>query len=180
VDASVTLPWCFEDEASAWTDGLLDRLQSGDQIAVAGHWPTEISNGMFTALRRKRIQLQPEHPELFWDQLAILPIEVGPPLSPPDAAYLRVGETQKDCRSPPWTLHYSSCTAGRRCAKRAAAMSTEPVSIPSASLPPVLSCSIAGDQHRSVFPVSFPRLRTNDVSRQESRLVLRRPSAYQL
>jgi hypothetical protein len=35
---------------------------------------------MLMALRRKRIQ--PGHPELFWDELAILPIEVEPPLSP--------------------------------------------------------------------------------------------------
>jgi hypothetical protein len=37
VDASVTLPWCFEDEATAWTDGLLDRLRGGDQIEVPAH-----------------------------------------------------------------------------------------------------------------------------------------------
>jgi predicted nucleic acid-binding protein len=38
---------------------------------------------MLMALRRKRIQ--PGHPELFWDELAILPIAVGPPLSPSQA-----------------------------------------------------------------------------------------------
>ena len=79
-DASVILPWCFEDEATAWTDSLLDRLRSGDAIVVPAHWPTEISNGMLMALRRKRIQ--PGRPELFWDALAALPIEVEPPLSP--------------------------------------------------------------------------------------------------
>lgn len=78
-DASVVLPWCFEDEATAWTDGLLDRLRAGDGILVPAHWPTEISNGMLIALRRKRIQ--PGRPELFWDALAVLPIEVEPPLS---------------------------------------------------------------------------------------------------
>jgi predicted nucleic acid-binding protein len=82
-DASVTLPWCFEDEATAWTDGLLDRLRGGDRIAVPAHWPTEISNGMLMALRRKRIQ--PGRPELFWNELAILPIQVEPPLSPTQA-----------------------------------------------------------------------------------------------
>ena len=82
-DASVTLPWCFEDEATAWTDGLLDRLRSGGQIVVPAHWPTEISNGILMALRRKRIQ--PGRSELFWDELAILPIEIEPPLSPINA-----------------------------------------------------------------------------------------------
>jgi len=79
-DASVTLPWCFEDEATPWTDSLLDRLRHGDDIVVPAHWPTEISNGMLIGLRRKRIQ--PGRPELFWDALAVLPITVEPPLSP--------------------------------------------------------------------------------------------------
>jgi predicted nucleic acid-binding protein len=78
-DASVTLPWCFQDEATAWTDGLLDRLRGGDRIAVPAHWPTEISNGLLMGLRRKRIP--PGRPQLFWDQLAILPIDVEPPLT---------------------------------------------------------------------------------------------------
>jgi len=78
-DASVTLPWCFQDEATTWTDGLLDRLRSGDRIAVPAHWPTEISNGLLMGLRRKRIL--PGGPQLFWDQLAILPIDVEPPLT---------------------------------------------------------------------------------------------------
>ena len=38
---------------------------------------------MLIALRRKRIQ--PGRPELFWDELAVLPIEVEPPLSPDQA-----------------------------------------------------------------------------------------------
>src|SRR5271157_6315358 len=79
-DASVTLAWCFEDEATLWTDSLLDRLRHGDDIVVPAHWPTEISNGMLIGLRRKRIQ--PGRPELFWDALAVLPITVEPPLSP--------------------------------------------------------------------------------------------------
>jgi len=79
-DASVTLAWCFEDEATLWTDSLLDRLRHGDDIVVPAHWPTEISNGMLIGLRRKRIQSG--RPELFWDALAVLPIAVEPPLSP--------------------------------------------------------------------------------------------------
>lgn len=74
VDASVALAWCFEDEATTWTDGLLDRLQHGDGIVVPAHWPTEISNGLLVASRRKRIKA--DQPALFWDELARLPIEV--------------------------------------------------------------------------------------------------------
>ncbi len=82
-DASVTLPWCFEDEATAWTEDILDRLRDGDHIVVPAHWPVEISNGMLMALRRKRIQ--PGRFELFWDELSVLPITVEPPLSPQQA-----------------------------------------------------------------------------------------------
>jgi predicted nucleic acid-binding protein len=82
-DASVTLPWCFQDEATAWTDSLLDRLRVGDRIVVPAHWPTEVSNGLLMALRRKRVQSG--RPELFWDELAVLPIDVEPPLTPSQA-----------------------------------------------------------------------------------------------
>jgi predicted nucleic acid-binding protein len=79
-DASATLPWCFQDEATAWTDSLLDRLRAGERIAVPAHWPTEISNGLLMARRRKRIQFG--RPELFWEELAVLPIDVELPLTP--------------------------------------------------------------------------------------------------
>jgi predicted nucleic acid-binding protein len=82
-DASVTLSWCFEDEATPWTDGLLDRLRNGDQILVPAHWPTEVSNGLLMALRRKRIR--PDRPALFWNELEILPVEVEPPVLPDQA-----------------------------------------------------------------------------------------------
>jgi predicted nucleic acid-binding protein len=79
VDASAALAWCFEDEASSWSDGLLERLREGDQIVVPAHWPTEISNGLLVAERRKRIRAG--QAAVFWDELARLPIETEPPLS---------------------------------------------------------------------------------------------------
>jgi len=91
VDASAALAWCFEDEASSFTDGLLDRLRHGDQIVVPAHWPTEISNALLVALRKKRIKAG--QPELFWDELARLPIEIEPPLTAPQAkTVLALGE----------------------------------------------------------------------------------------
>jgi predicted nucleic acid-binding protein len=79
VDASAALAWCFEDEASSKTDGLLDHLRQGDQIVVPAHWPTEILNGLLVAQRRKRIKAG--QAALFWDELAHLPIEVEAALS---------------------------------------------------------------------------------------------------
>ena len=82
-DVSVTLSWCFEDEPTPWTESLLDRLRHGDRIAVPAHWPTEVSNGLLMALRRKRIL--PSRPERFWDELAVLPIDVEQPIGSVEA-----------------------------------------------------------------------------------------------
>lgn len=82
-DASVTLSWCFEDESVAWTDSILRGMGGGDRMAVPAHWPTEVLNGLLTALRRKRIP--PGRAEELWDELAVLPIDVEPPLSAQDA-----------------------------------------------------------------------------------------------
>ena len=91
VDASVALAWCFEDEASTLADGLLERLRQGDRIVVPAHWPTEISNGLLVASRRKRIK--PDQPALFWDELGRLPIEVEAALSAAQAKIvLALGE----------------------------------------------------------------------------------------
>jgi len=79
VDASVALAWCFQDEATNWTDGLLERLRHGDRAVVPAHWPAEISNALSFAARKKRITL--DFPAVFWDQLARLPIETEPPLN---------------------------------------------------------------------------------------------------
>jgi hypothetical protein len=38
VDASVALAWCFEDEATNWTEEFLERLRQGDRIIVPAHW----------------------------------------------------------------------------------------------------------------------------------------------
>jgi len=76
VDASAALAWCFEDEASSWTDGLLERLRQGDRIVVPAHWPAEILNGLLVAQRRKRIGAG--QPALFGDEPARLPIETEP------------------------------------------------------------------------------------------------------
>jgi predicted nucleic acid-binding protein len=79
VDASLALAWCFEDEASRFTEGLLDRLRQGDRIVVPAHWPTEILNGLMVASRRKRIKAN--QPALYWEEFARLPIEIEPALN---------------------------------------------------------------------------------------------------
>jgi len=54
VDASMTLAWCFDDEASEATDAVLRRLLLEGAIAPA-HWSLEVGNGLRFGERRGRI-----------------------------------------------------------------------------------------------------------------------------
>ena len=49
LDASVTLCWFFEDQATAYTDGVLDRLASGDEALTSRIWPLEVANALVVA-----------------------------------------------------------------------------------------------------------------------------------
>lgn len=79
MDASVTLAWCFEDEATDGTEGILDSLQPEDQILVPAHWPTEVANGLLMALRKRRISW--EQSTLLLNELAGLRVVVEVALS---------------------------------------------------------------------------------------------------
>ena len=57
LDSSVTMSWFFDDEATAATDQLLDRLNSDGRAMVAAHWALEVSNTLLMAERRKRSTL---------------------------------------------------------------------------------------------------------------------------
>ena len=54
VDASVALAWCFEDEATPYTESALDRLQQTEAV-VPAIWPLEVANVLLTAERRQRL-----------------------------------------------------------------------------------------------------------------------------
>jgi hypothetical protein len=55
IDASATLPWCFDDEATAYTEGLLNRCAAGEEVMVASVWPLEITCGLLFAQHRERV-----------------------------------------------------------------------------------------------------------------------------
>src|SRR5262245_53563390 len=76
IDASATLPWCFDDEVTAYTEGLLGRCAAGEEVAVASIWPLEITNGLVHAQRQGRITA--ERVEQFLEQLLRLRIHVEP------------------------------------------------------------------------------------------------------
>ena len=74
IDASTTLPWCFEDEATAYTERLLNRCAAGEEVMVASIWPLEITNGLLSAQRRGRVTA--ERVEQFLVQLLRFRIQV--------------------------------------------------------------------------------------------------------
>ena len=75
VDASVTLAWCFEDEASGDADAVLDRLEHEAALAPA-HWPLEVANALRTAESRGSLNAT-DLPRLR-ALLAALPVEIAP------------------------------------------------------------------------------------------------------
>lgn len=104
IDTSVTMAWCFEDEANEATDAVLDRL-TDDQAVVPSLWQLEVANVLLVAERRKRIT--EAQAMRFIDLLGALPIRIdsstGDPtavlatgrqhgLSAYDAAYLVLAE----------------------------------------------------------------------------------------
>jgi predicted nucleic acid-binding protein len=73
-DASVTIPWCARDEASPWTDALLQGLHSGDVAVVPPLWAYEVTNTLLHLKQRNRITAT-EMSRFLYD-LRALPVEV--------------------------------------------------------------------------------------------------------
>jgi predicted nucleic acid-binding protein len=55
LDASVAVAWCFEDESTGFTEGVLDLLSTGTEVLTPAIWPFEVANALLVAERRKRI-----------------------------------------------------------------------------------------------------------------------------
>lgn len=76
LDASVAVAWCFEDEATKFTENVLDLLSGGAEAVVPAIWPVEVANALLAAERRKRIALAQVTALL--QRIAGLPIAVLP------------------------------------------------------------------------------------------------------
>ncbi len=74
LDASLALTWCFEDESTAFTDGIQTALLAGAICVVPPIWPSEVANGLRTAERRGRISAPDV--DVFLVSLLQLPIQV--------------------------------------------------------------------------------------------------------
>ena len=72
LDCSVTMAWCFEDEASDFADRVLDRVVR-DGCIVPPLWYLEVANVLLVAERRNRIDQT--HSDEFIDLLNALPIQ---------------------------------------------------------------------------------------------------------
>lgn len=87
VDASVTMAWCFEDEASPATDEILERLREQPAV-VPSLWTLEVADVLLVAERKGRLtEAAGTH---FFDLLQRLPITVDP-TDPDPRALLATG-----------------------------------------------------------------------------------------
>jgi len=73
VDASMTLAWHFEDEATPETDAVFARTLS-EPVVVPSHWFAEVANGALVGERRQRAT--PGQTAHLRQQLEMLEIEV--------------------------------------------------------------------------------------------------------
>ncbi len=73
LDCSVTMAWCFDDEATPYTDGVRDSL-AAKRAVVPSIWPLEAANATIMGERRKR--LDEARSQRFFVLLAALPIVV--------------------------------------------------------------------------------------------------------
>ncbi len=76
LDASVTVAWCFEDESTRFTEGVLDLLSAGAEALVPAMWPFEVANALLMGERRKRISVA--QVTALSRRIALLPVSVEP------------------------------------------------------------------------------------------------------
>jgi len=75
LDNTVTMAWCFTEEATEFTEVLLNRLSSlADTALVPALWLYEVVNVAEMAVRKGRISK--EKATAFFESLADLPIEI--------------------------------------------------------------------------------------------------------
>ena len=84
LDASVTMAWCFDDEAGPYADAVFDRIRE-DAAFVPAIWSLEVANAVLIGERRQR--LTHASSTRFLQVLEALPITVD------DAAAVTWGAT---------------------------------------------------------------------------------------
>ena len=77
LDASVTLCWCFENQATHYSEAIFEMLAGGEEASVPFIWPLEVANVLLTAERRKALKLA--QVTGFLEELSAWPIQVDTP-----------------------------------------------------------------------------------------------------
>jgi len=73
IDCSITMAWCFSDEATPATANVQDRLEK-ETALVPAHWFLEVTNVLAMAERRRRIT--PQKSAAFLALLETMDVEV--------------------------------------------------------------------------------------------------------
>ncbi|MBN1266371.1 MAG: type II toxin-antitoxin system VapC family toxin [Anaerolineales bacterium] len=73
LDASLTMTWCFQDEADSYADRVLNSLTHSHAV-VPEIWPLEVGNVLLVAERH--VLLASSNSSHFLDLLRELPIQV--------------------------------------------------------------------------------------------------------
>ncbi len=79
IDASIVTAWCFKDETTDYTNGILQAISASREALAPRLWAYEVRNSVLTGVRRKRITKADA--EDFLDSLKSLPIRLTDPLS---------------------------------------------------------------------------------------------------
>src|SRR5687767_14527764 len=71
--------WCFPDERTDYTNGVLQALSGSDEAIAPRLWAYEIRNSVLMGVRRKRITMTEAAD--FLESIQGLPIRLGDPVS---------------------------------------------------------------------------------------------------
>jgi predicted nucleic acid-binding protein len=90
IDASLTLSWCFSDEQTPISLGVLDRLKPGEEALVPSFWSVEVLNVLLIGERA----LNPRIDHASLEQIAG-PVQIicrDHRLTPYDALYVELAQ----------------------------------------------------------------------------------------
>src|SRR5580698_8662117 len=79
IDSSVAAAWCFPDERSDYTNGILQAISAPLEAVAPRLWAYEVRNSVLMGLRRKRIT-DADAAE-FLESIKALPIRLADPVS---------------------------------------------------------------------------------------------------
>jgi len=79
IDSSLAAAWCFPDERTDYTNGVLQFISAPVEAIAPRLWTYEVRNSVLMGLRRKR--LTHAHAMEFLESLKGLPIRLADPVS---------------------------------------------------------------------------------------------------